>query len=397
MSVDKVPFCEPWITEEDKNAVIGALDSRWLTGGPRSADFERLFAEFVGVKHAIACNSCTAALHVVMRALDIGPSDEVVLPVFTFAATANAPLFVGAKPVLADIDEHNLNLSAADLQKRITAHTKAIIPVHYAGQPCDMKEITEIAKDHNLYIVEDCAHSLGSSYMGRRTGGIGVAGCFSFYPTKGITTLEGGMITTNDDEIARKARLLTSHCMTNTASERETLGRWSYDVIDLGYNYRMTEPQAALGISQLRRVDEMNNKRVIAAHEYDRELEDIQGVHVNEIGKNRTHVYHLYVVRIVEQQYGMSRDDLFKRLCGRGIGLSVHYTPLHLLSYYRQKLGYSCGAFPVAERAYREVLSLPIFPKITKEQIHFVAESMRGFSRTSRGAGIGKQRVTPKI
>ena len=231
-----IPFYVPWINREDKNAVYDALKSRWLTGGPQAANFEKKFADYIGTKHAVAVSSCTAALHLAMRVLNIKSGDEVIVPVLTFAATANAPIFCGAKPVFADIDEKTFNLSPKDMMEKITSKTKAVIPVHYGGQPCDMKEILEIAKDHNLYVVEDCAHSLGAEYDRAKTGALGEMGCFSFYPTKIITTLEGGMITTNNKKLAERIRILREHGMSRTALARESNITWYYDVVDLGYN-----------------------------------------------------------------------------------------------------------------------------------------------------------------
>jgi dTDP-4-amino-4,6-dideoxygalactose transaminase len=381
-SVEAVPFFVPWITEEDKKSVLDALNSPWLTNGPRVREFERLFAEYVGVEHAIACNSCTAALHMVMKALGIKDGDEVIVPVLTFAATANAVLFVGARPVLADVDERTLNISPNDISNKITRNTKAILPVHYAGQPCDMKEIREIAEDHDISVVEDCAHSLGATYKGKKTGSIGMAGCFSFYPTKNITALEGGMITTDNGEVDRKARLLREHCMTRSAMERETARTWFYDVVGLGYNYRLNEVQAALATSQLRRIDEINMRRAHVAHNYDRQLAKTKGIRIPHVGQNRTHAHHLHVIRVIENEYGASRDELFEYLSARRIGLSVHFTPLHLLSYYKERLGYESGAFPIAEAAYKEILSLPLFPELTRDQASYVIESVReGSSR----------------
>jgi UDP-4-amino-4,6-dideoxy-N-acetyl-beta-L-altrosamine transaminase len=373
--LERVPFFIPWVIEEDKKAVLEALSSRWLTGGPNVKEFERVFAKYMGVKHTVAVNSCTAALHLAMRTLKIGLGDEVIVPVFTFAATANAVLYVGAKPVFADMDEKTFNISPRDIQNRITDKTKAIIVVHHGGQPCDMKEIMQIARRHNLHVVEDCAHSLGAEYMSQKTGSIGTIGCFSFYPTKVITTIEGGMITTNDEKIAKQSTILREHGMTKTAIEREKKATWYYDVVDLGYNYRLNEVQAALGISQLKRVEEINKRRIEAAHYYTQKLEKIDGITPPYEGKNRTHVYHLYVIRVTER-YGTDRDELFKRLSAKGIGLSVHYTPLHLLTFYRKKLGYKKGDFPVAEKISKEILSLPLFPTISEAQIDYVAKEI---------------------
>jgi len=330
-----------------------------------------MFANYTSVTHAVSVNSCTAALHLALRALNIGLGDEVIVPVFTFAATANAPLFVGAKPVFADVDERTFNVSPGSIRDKITEKTKAIIVVHYGGQPCDMKEIMQIAKQHDLYVVEDCAHSLGAEYMGQKTGNIGVMGCFSFYPTKIITTLEGGMVTTNDEKIAKQIRILREHGMTKSAFEREKKATWYYDVVDLGYNYRLNEVQAALGMSQLERVEEINKKRIKAANYYTQKLKEIDGIIPPYEAEDRTCIYHLYVIRVTER-YGIDRDELYRRLSAKGIGLSVHYTPLHLLTFYKRKLNYKKGDFLIAETVSKEILSLPLFPTISKAQIEYV-------------------------
>jgi UDP-4-amino-4,6-dideoxy-N-acetyl-beta-L-altrosamine transaminase len=365
----------PWVTEEDKKAVLEVLDSRWLTGGPKAKEFEKLFTDYTGAKYSVSVNSCTAALHLAMRALNIGPSDEVIVPVLTFAATANAPLFVGAKPVFADVDEKTFNISPKQIEQKITKKTKAIIVVHYGGQPCDMKEIMEIAEDHDVKVVEDCAHALSALYQGKNVGTFGAVGCFSFYPTKIITTLEGGMATTQDKDIANKMQILREHGMTRTAFARENKASWYYDVVDLGYNYRMNEVQAALGISQLKRIDDINEKRKEAAKYYTKRLSEIEGIITPYEAKDRTHLYHLYVIRVVKEKFGMDRNDLFKNLSASGIGTSVHYTPLHFLTFYKN-LGYGNQSFPVAERVSKEILSLPLFPTISKLQINFVAKEI---------------------
>ena len=376
LCAEKIPFFVPWVTKEEKKAVLEVLSSRWLTGGPKAKEFEKMFARYLGTKHAIAVNSCTAALHLAMRALNIGSGDEVIVPVFTFAATANAPIFVGAKPVFADIDEKTFNISPKDIQNKITKKTKAIIVVHYGGQPCDMKEIMQLAKHHNLPIIEDCAHSLGAEYMNQKTGTIGTIGCFSFYPTKIITTLEGGIATTNNEQIAKKIEVLREHGMTRSAFNREKTATWYYDVVDLGYNYRLNEVQAALGIAQLKRIDEINKKRIAAAHYYTQKLQKIKGIIPPYEAKDRTHVYHLYAIRVTEQKHGRNRDELYKKLSSKGIGLSVHYTPLHLLTFYKKTLHYKTGDFPTAEKISKQILSLPIYPTITKTQIDYVTKKI---------------------
>lgn len=356
---------------------MDALESRWLTGGPKTKEFEKKFADYVGVKCAVAVNSCTAALHLAMRAIDVKQGDEVIVPDLTFAATANAPIFCGAKPVFADIDEKTFNISPQDIVRRITPRTKAIIPVHYGGQSCDMSEIVEIAEDHHLSIVEDCAHSLGSEYNGQMTGSFGTAGCFSFYPTKMITTLEGGMITTNDEKAAEKMRILREHGMNRTAIDRESSAAWFYDVTELGYNYRMNEIQAALGISQIERIREGIKKRVEAAHYYTKNMRQrsLKGIVPPYEAPDRSHVFHLYVIR-VEDAAGITRDELFRRLSNEGIGLSVHYTPLHMLSFYRNFLKNSSMAFPVAERVYNQILSLPLYPALPARSIELIVKKI---------------------
>ena len=370
-----VPFFVPWISEEDKKAVMQALNSRWLTGGPRTKEFEELFTSYTRSKYSVAVNSCTAALHLAMRALNIGSGDEVIVPVLTFAATANAALFVGAKPIFADIDEKAFNISPREIEQKITEKTKAVIVVHYGGQPCDMKEIMEIAEDHNIEVVEDCAHALGALYRGKNAGTFGAVGCFSFYPTKIITTIEGGMATTEDEQTANKMRVLRDHGMTKTAFDREDKASWYYDVVDLGYNYRMNEVQAVLGIVQLKRIDDINEKRCAAAKYYTKRLSDIEGIITPYEAEDRTHLYHLYVIRVLQEKFGVNRDELFRNLSASGIGTSVHYTPLHQLTFYK-KLCSGKQSFPVAERVSKEILSLPLFPTMSKSQIDFVAEEI---------------------
>jgi dTDP-4-amino-4,6-dideoxygalactose transaminase len=375
---EPIPFYIPWITKNDKKAVLKALNSRWLTGGPLALQFEQIFTEYIGTKYAISVSSCTAGLHLAMRVLNIKRGDEVIVPVFTFAATANAPLFCGARPVFADIDEKTFNISPDDVVERITNKTKAIIVVHYGGQACDMKEIMEIAEDHKISIIEDCAHSLGADYKGVKTGKFGIMGCFSFYPTKIITTLEGGMVTTDDKYIAERLRVLREHGMTRSAIQRELEANWHYDVVDLGYNYRLSEPQAALGISQLERVKEGIEKRISLANYYTKKIssKNLRGIIPPYKAPDRTHIFHLYAVKVQKDTAGITRNDLFKRLTEAGIGLSVHYTPLHLFSFYKRFLKRKSRGFPAAEQVYEQILSLPLYPTLTKKKINFIIKAM---------------------
>lgn len=375
MCPEGIPFYTPWITNQDKKAISEVLKSRWLTGGPIAVQFEKQFADYVGVKYAVSVSSCTAALHLAMRVLNIKPGDEVIVPDVTFAATANAPLFVGATPVFADIDEKTFNISPKDLLSKINSKTKAIIPVHYGGQPCDMKELIEIAEDHKLHIVEDCAHSLGAEYNGEKTGSFGVFGCFSFYPTKIITTLEGGMITTNDENLAKRLRLLREHGMSKTAIDRESGASWYYDVVDLGYNYRLNELQAALGISQLARAAEGIKLRIEAARYYGKRLQ-FNGIVLPHEAPNRSHIFHLYVIKVDKDRFGKTRDELFKQLSDNRVGVSLHFTPLHKLSFYKKFINNKISKFPVAEQIYQQILSLPLYPTMTENDIDFVVETI---------------------
>ena len=375
MSSGGVPFYQPWITNQDEKAISEALKSRWLTGGPLAADFEKKFAEYMGVKCAVSVNSCTAALHLAMRVLNIKSGDEVVVPDLTFAATANAALFVGATPVFADIDEKTFNISPNDVLNKITPKTKAIIPVHYGGQPCDMTELIEIAQDYKLHIVEDCAHSLGAKYDGKQTGSFGVFGCFSFYPTKIITTLEGGMITTNDENLAKKLQVLREHGMSKSAIDRESEASWYYDVVDLGYNYRLNELQSALGISQLERVENGIKMRMEAARYYGERL-NLNGIVTPYEAAGRSHIYHLYVIKVDKDKFGLTRDELFKKLSADKVGVSLHYTPLHKLSFYKKFLNSTTNKFPVAEQIYQQILSLPLYPNMTKNDVDYVVDSI---------------------
>jgi perosamine synthetase len=366
----------PWITAEDKKAISKSLESRWLTGGPIVADFERLAAAYLSSKHATAVNSCTAALHLAMRVLDIKTGDEVIVPDLTFAATANAPIFCGAKPVFADIDEKTFNILPSEILRKITPRTKAVIPVHYGGQACDMREILEIAEDYRLHVIEDCAHSLGSHYEGIKTGNLGTIGCFSFYPTKIITTFEGGMATTNDEKLDRRLRLLREHGMSKTAIDREKETIWRYDVVDLGYNYRLSEPQGALGITQLKRIDAGIKKRKVLANYYTRMLCKLfpSGIVPPYEAPNRSHIFHLYTIKVQKDVLGISRNTLFNRLLEKGVQTSVHYTPLHLMSFYKQFMDGKACDFVGSEHVYEEILTLPLYPSLSQKDIATITE-----------------------
>lgn len=365
-----VPYFVPWITTKDKEAVLSALNQRWLTAGPNLQSFENHFSKFIGTRFSLGVSSATHALHLSLKAIGIGPGDEVIVPTMTFAATADAVSYCGAKPVLVDVEYDTLNIDPMEIKRNITKKTKAIIPVHYGGQSCDMDSIVEIAKKHNLMIVEDCAHALGSSFKSKLCGSFGIAGCFSFYPTKIITTGEGGMITTNNKKIFEHMKLLRSHGMTILPSEREKKAQWAYDVKEIGYNYRLDEIRASLGLSQFSRINSINKMRQKIAKEYDKGLANIKGIITPIIKPGRNHIYHLYTIKI-EKDYHLTRDELFTHLHRGGVGTSVQYTPLHLLSYrksYKNKI----SDFNNANKLKDTILCLPIFPKMTQKQINYV-------------------------
>jgi len=367
----KIPFFEPWVTEADKNFIKKSMSQQWLTNGPFLKKFESKISNFINTKYSLGVGSATHALHLSLRSIGISPNDEVIVPTLTFAATANAVIYCGAKPILADVAYDTFNIDPNDLESKITKRTKAVIVVHYGGQACDMKEIMTICKKNNLKLIEDCAHSFGSTYKQKNCGTFGETGCFSFYPTKIITTGEGGAITTNSSELFKKISSLRSQGLSISSSERAKVGSWKYDVVDLGYNYRLDEIRSSLGLSQINRVKQINKKRIKIAGKYDSLLKNIQGIIIPKRFKDRNHIYHLYTIKI-NKDFHLTRDELHKKLFDAGIGTSVQYIPLHMLSYYKNKFKLTKNGFPIANRLYDEILSLPIFPTMTDKQVQFV-------------------------
>jgi dTDP-4-amino-4,6-dideoxygalactose transaminase len=319
-------------------------------------------------------SNATSALHLTLLSLGIGKDDEVILPTLTFAATQNSVTYCGATPVLADIDPDTFNISINSIKKKITTKTKAIIVVHYGGQACDMDKIISLAKKHNLFIIEDCAHALGSKFGNKFCGNIGIAGCFSFYPTKIITTAEGGMVSTNNLQQSQQIKLLRSQGLSINPVLREKYGSGKYDIVTLGFNYRLDEIRSSLGISQLCRVNTINNLRIKIAKKYDEYLSKIPGIHIPHVAKNRNHIYHLYTIKITDE-YHLSRDELIKKLFSARIGFSIQYTPLHDMTYNLKK--FISKDFPNANKIKNQILCLPIFPKMTIKQIHYVLSTLK--------------------
>jgi len=367
-----IPLSDTYIDEADVRAVSSVVRSGWFTEGEKVSEFENAFAKYVGTKYAIAVNSCTSALHLALAAINIQDGDKVIVPSLSFVATANCVLYQRGKPVFAEIDPTTYCLDPSDVQEKIDTKTKAIIPVHFAGHPADMKPLTELAENYNLKIIEDSAHAVGALYRGNKTGSLGDVGCFSFFSNKNMTTGEGGMITTNDDEIARKARLMKSHGMTKGHWERYQQASWMYDVIALGFNFRMSEIQAALGISQLKKLDYMNDLRVRNALKYTSLLKN-KYIVTPHVMKDVKHVFYVYVIRLTEEA-SMSREEVIEKLKQNNIYAGVHYPPIHLFSFYRSQFGHREGELPVTEEVSNRVISLPMHQNLSDKEIEYVAK-----------------------
>jgi len=360
----KFPAYEPWISNDDKRIVNTALDQTMLTFGPQLEKFESDFSKYTKAKYAIAVSNCTAALHLSLKVLGIKENDEVIIPDLTFVADANAILACNAKPTIVDINKNNFFLSISNLKKNITKKTKAIIPVHIYGQVCNIDEVLDVAKVNNLKVVEDCAHAIGTFHKSKHVGTIGNAGCFSFYPTKNITTAEGGMVITNSKNIADKVRQLRSHGMLKSLKSRYAGGYpWVFDISEPGYNYRLDEIRCALGISQLRRVAKINKMRKTAVSYYHSKLHNIPGIILPDMVRDKSHSYHLYTIRVTKS-FGMSRNQLFKKLKQAGIRTTVYWMPIHKFTAYRKYVKKSNVV--TTSKIYDEILSLPLFPNISK-------------------------------
>jgi len=372
-----IPYGRQTIDEDDIKAVVDVLRSDWLTTGPKVAEFEQAVADYVGAKYAVAVSSGTAALHAAMYAIGIKPGDEVIAPPITFAATANCVVYQGGTPVFADVDSSTLLLDPAKVEEKITENTSAIIGVDYAGQPCDWDTLREIADKNKLKLVADGCHALGAEYKGSKVGSLADMTIFSFHPVKHITTGEGGMITTDDPELAELMRIFRAHGITTEARQREEQGSWFYEMVDLGYNYRITDFQCALGISQLQKLPKFLERRREIAARYDEAFDRLSGIKPLSVRPDVLHAYHLYVIRIDSNILGIDRTALFKELRKKGIGVNVHYIPVHLLPFYRDKFKTSPGLCLVAESAYEQIISIPMFPGMTDGYVEKVISELK--------------------
>jgi len=358
-----------------------ALTSTLLTDGPRLREFESEFAKYTGAKYAVGVSNATSALHLALKSLDIGTGDEVIVPDLTFVATANAILLTGATPVLADVDD-DLNISVESVKSSLTKKTRAILPVHLTGQVCKIKEVMQIARNNDLAVIEDCAHAIGSKLNDKHVGTFGDSGCFSFYPTKNITTIEGGMIITNSKKIAEYASTARNHGITKSLLQRYSHGKpWEYDVIEPGYNYRLDEIRSSLGLSQLDMITKWNLLRKKAFEYYNKKLSKIEGLITPNVIKNTQHSYHLYILRIHEK-FGLSRDEVFKKLLKAGIRTSVHYKPLDEFTIFKKKAK-RIADLKNTKKLYKEIISLPLFPNITKREQDHVIDCLLKLDRAS--------------
>lgn len=372
MRSEFLPYCLPSVGEEEVREVVESLRGGWLTTGPRVKRFEGDFAQYVGAREAVAVNSCTAALHLSLVALGIGPGDEVIVPTMTFCSTANVVVHTGARPVLVDVDE-NLQIDPAAVAKAITPRTRAILPVHYAGLPCDLDEITRIAARHGIPVIEDAAHAVGSGYHGRKIGTHSLATAFSFYATKNMTTGEGGMITTNDQNFADRVRLLSLHGMNRDAWKRyEETGTWYYEVTEAGYKYNMTDIQASLGIHQLRRLDSFNARRREISARYQEAFSSFPELRLPQTVAGREHSYHLYAIQLRPEVTNLDRGTFIAALKQARIGTSVHFVPVHRHPFYSRSFGYTPAMFPMAEKRYEGLVSLPLYPAMSDADVQDV-------------------------
>jgi dTDP-4-amino-4,6-dideoxygalactose transaminase len=373
-----IPFHRPAIGEDEIRSVVETLESGWLTTGRKVKSFEDDFARYVGSKHAVAVNSATAALHLALDAVGIREDDEVIIPTMTFAATAEVVLYFNAKPVLVDCERDTFNLDPGKIEAAITSKTKAIIPVHFGGQPCEMDQILDIAKRHNLRVIEDAAHALPAIDHGRTIGTIGDITCFSFYATKTITTGEGGMATTENSEWAERMRIMSLHGINHDAWKRYTKeGSWYYEILYPGFKYNLTDIAAAIGIEQLKKCNEFWEARQRIAMNYAKAFADFREIQVPACRNDIQHAWHLFVIQLSLESFKINRNQFIEALRQKQIGTSVHFIPLHLHPYYRDKFGYKPEHFPNASEAFERIVSLPIYPKMTEGNVRDVIVAVR--------------------
>jgi dTDP-4-amino-4,6-dideoxygalactose transaminase len=385
MRAQFLPFHIPEIGEDEIESVVNTLRSGWLTTGPKVKQFEEEFAKSIGSSHAVAVNSGTAALHLALEAVEINEGDEVIMSTMTFAATGEVVLYFKARPVLVDCRPDTLNLDPDQLEKAITSKTKAIIPVHTGGQSCEMDRIQQVAKQHNLKVIEDAAHALPARYRGKMVGTIGDITCFSFYATKTITTGEGGMATTDNPEWAERMRIMSLHGISKDAWKRYTSeGSWYYEILYPGYKYNLTDIAAAIGIEQLKKCNRFWEVRQRYAALYNQGFQDVPAITIPHVAQDVQHAWHLYIIQLDLEQLQIGRSEFVELLKKMNIGTSVHFIPLHLHPYYRDTFGYRPEDFPNASAVFERIISLPIYPKMTEADVQNVIDAVRNTARQYR-------------
>ena len=372
-----LPYGHQWIDEKDIESVVEVLRGDWITQGPKIREFEEAVAEFVGAKYAVALSSGTAALHAACFVAGITSRHEVIITPITFAASSNCILYLGGKPVFTDIKEDTYNIDAGKIERKITSKTKAIIPVDFAGQPADLDEIYEIAKERNLIVIEDASHALGAEYKGKKIGSISDMTIFSFHPVKPITTGEGGMVVTDNKGFYEKLLMFRTHGITkNKVKLIKNEGPWYYEMQELGYNYRITDFQCVLGISQLKKLDKFIGQRREIVKRYNEAFKNIEEIIVPYEKPEIKSAWHIYAIRLKLDRLKISRKEIFEALRAENIGVHVHYIPVYYHPYY-QKLGYKKGLCPKAERYYEEAITLPLFPKMSDKNVEDVVEAVK--------------------
>lgn len=383
--VQEIPFHRAAVGEEEIAAISEVIRSGWLTMGPKTVEFEERFASYIGASHAIAVSSGTAALHLALDAVGIQPGDEVLIPATTFTATGEVVKYLGARPVIVDIEPQTMNIDVLDAAAKVTQRTRAIIPVHLAGLPCDMNEIQSLARAHRLYVIEDAAHALPSSYNGRAIGNISELTAFSFYATKTLTTGEGGMLTTGDADYAKRIRLMRLHGIAGDAWKRYAHnGSWYYEVVEAGYKYNLTDLQAALGLVQLTKCDALRDARAEIAERYNDAFGQIPALELPAAPPDRESSWHLYILRLNLERLKIDRNAFVNELRSRGIGTSVHFIPLNLHPFYQTAYGYRPGDCPVAEAEFARCISLPIYPTMDEAAVRQVIDAVSEVCESAR-------------
>jgi perosamine synthetase len=381
----EIPFHIPYITEDEITMVINTLRSGWITMGPTTVEFEEKFKEYIGAKNAVSMNSCTACLHLALRAINLQEGDEVIIPAITFAATAEVITYFKARPIFVDVEKDTCNIDVSKIEEKITNKTKAIIPVHYAGQPCDMDAIMRLAKGYELRVIEDAAHAIPAWYKNKKIGTIGDITCFSFYATKTLTTGEGGMVTTENDEWAEKIKILRLHGISKDAWKRYTNeGSWYYEVVDAGFKYNMTDIQAALGIAQLKKVDWMWEEREKISERYTEAFKSIYEVIPPKVKDDRKSAWHLYVLKLNPEMLKIERNQFIEELKNRGVMTSVHFIPLYRHPYYKNNFRYNFTEFANSEWLFERIISLPIYPGMTSDKVEYVIDTIRDVIKRNR-------------